>query len=295
MHLFSTFTFLEAFWTKKRESRKERKKEAARQRERKGKPHTVEGHRQGGRRWRQFAFKMRERGIVAGRDIDMLLGYLSCTLGNQCRNCITFRETFARFLIVWPTSQLSGCYEWVAAFQRLPFHGPALPWCSSYRRPVMASFLTPVVLQLSCNYQHNPTSCLPSIAQRLHHQTHWSLKEKDRDANRTFSSYLFSNLVLRTGNPVLHWIDHPLAEERTLREAEEDERTGDLVLKPEWLSSFIASTTPYCLCCRLGVVDGQTHQYDKKAHREKEVMPRTWGPIICSNQNTHCFVPQGYC
>lgn len=206
MHLFSTFTFLEAFWTKKRESRKERKKEAARQRERKGKPHTVEGHRQGGRRWRQFAFKMRERGIVAGRDIDMLLGYLSCTLGNQCRNCITFRETFACFLIVWPTSQLSGCYEWVAAFQRLPFHGPALPWCSSYRRPVMASFLTPVVLQLSCNYQHNPTSCLPSIAQRLHHQTHWSLKEKDRDANRTFSSYLFSNLVLRTGNPVLHWI-----------------------------------------------------------------------------------------
>lgn len=50
----------------------------------------------------------------------MLLEYLSFTLGNQCRNCITFRETCAYSLLVWSWMEARGadsgvfkpCSDW---------------------------------------------------------------------------------------------------------------------------------------------------------------------------------------
>lgn len=99
---FLLFYFFWGLFEQRNENPGRREKRTQQGREEKEKKNLkdIKGHRQGSRKRKQVALKIRERGIIIGQDIDMFLEYLSCTLGNQCRNYITFRETFAYSLLV---------------------------------------------------------------------------------------------------------------------------------------------------------------------------------------------------
>lgn len=100
--IFSLLLLFRGLFEQRNENlgRSEKKKTARQKGRGKEKPKSYKGAWTGKQKRKQVTLKNTEKGIVIGQDIDMLLEYLSCTLGNQCRNCITFRETFAYSLLV---------------------------------------------------------------------------------------------------------------------------------------------------------------------------------------------------